>query len=267
LLQFSIISYYILLHSIIWFILLHFTLIYSDIKQVVYNEDKGNSSIFTDSFYAHNLIQIAKEEEIKKDFSNYLHDEVLQDLLSIKNMIKKSNKPEVQEIIIKTLDNLNISIRDQMHEYHPTILKALTLKENLHSLLETVEQTYCTKNITISFVCDDKLFLVEPYNLIVYRTLKELVTNAFKHSKCSQIKIFLSQEKEKIKLIVEDNGIGLQTSEQHMSNSHKGLYSIHEQVLYLNGEITITDKKPSGLCVIIRLPMKGEDSYQYFINR
>ena len=36
------------------------------------------------NFYINGMYQSLREEEIKKDFSNYLHDEILQDLLSIK---------------------------------------------------------------------------------------------------------------------------------------------------------------------------------------
>ncbi|WBL46146.1 hypothetical protein LOR37_15875 [Clostridium estertheticum] len=211
-----------------------------------------------------NIIQIYKEENIKNDFSNYLHDEVLQDLLSIKNMIYKLDKPQVKEIIIETLEALNNSIREEMQEYHPIMLKTFTSKENISNLLEMIKETYHRKKIPISFVCDDNLFLVEPYNLILYRMLRELVTNAFKHSKCIQIDVFLSQKKEKVELVVEDNGIGLDNIDV---KAHKGLASIHEQVRLLGGCMQIDSKKPSGLRVTIQITMRGDNSYEYFINR
>lgn len=256
LLQFNVISYFILIHSIVWLTLLYLMLVYRNI-----------SDLPSDSFYAHNIIQLLKEEELKKDFSNYLHDEVLQDLLSIKNMMKKSDRQEIREMIIKILSNLNLSIREQMQEYHPTILKTLSLKENLHNMLVMLKQTSGLKNIEISFACSDELFLVEPYNLVVYRILKELVTNALKHSKCSEIKVLVAQEKGEIELAVEDNGIGLKSTEQPTRDFHKGLPSIQEQIFLLNGKMILTENKPSGLCVTIHLPMKGENSYEYFISR
>ena len=97
--------------------------------------------------------------------------------------------------------------------------------------------------------------------------LKELVTNAFKHSNCSQIHLHLTQENGEIQLIVKDDGIGLATTEADILNGHKGLHSIKEQLLLLNGEITISNSNPSGLCITIVIPMKGDDSYKHFINR
>ena len=76
---------------------------------------------------------------------------MMKDLLSVKNMTSKSNRPEVQKIIYDTLDNLNVHIRDQMQNYHPIILKSLTLKENLDNLLEGIDETFPNKDINISF--------------------------------------------------------------------------------------------------------------------
>ncbi|MGO0861924.1 hypothetical protein ACTPEN_20060, partial [Clostridioides difficile] len=102
LLNFNIITYFIIIHCIFWFILLYFILIYTNIDDIIYNKNSVKKLNLQESNLINNLMQIYKEEELKKDFSNYLHDEVLQDLLSIKNMMKKSEKPDVKYIIIST---------------------------------------------------------------------------------------------------------------------------------------------------------------------
>ena len=267
LLQFNVIINIIIMHMILFMVLLRFTLMYKDVQCAILKNE--NFKMSNENFYAHNLMQVRKEEELKRDVSNYLHDEILQDILSIKNMINKSDKDEVRKVIFETLDNLNLSIREQMQEFHPTLLKTLTLKENYGYLLKTLEQKYGKGKIDIVFNCKKDQFLVDPYHLVVFRILKELVTNAIKHSKCSQITVALKQENEKVELIVEDDGIGLKEYEygKYGSNHHKGLNSINEQLLLLNGKMTISDNDPTGVCVYVQIPMKGDDSYQYFINR
>lgn len=265
--KFNIITYFIVIHTIFWFVLLYLTLLYNDVKETILNFDIEDSNILSKSSYAQNLVQIAKEERLKSDFSNYLHDEILQDILAVKNMMNKSGKEEVREIIVKTLDSLSLSIRVQMQEYHPTLLKTLTLKENYVNLLKMIQKKYGMKNVEISFECNEDLFLVEPYHLFVYRIVKELVTNAFKHSKCSKLVLSLKQENDEIELIVKDNGIGLIVNGQCTPNNHRGLNSIKEHLFLLNGKMIISECNPSGLCITILIPMKGEDSYEYFINR
>ncbi|MCU5445719.1 ATP-binding protein, partial [Bacillus cereus] len=146
-------------------------------------------------------------------------------------------------------------------------LKTLTLKENYRNLLKMIQKKYEMKHVNISFTCNDDLFLVEPYHLVVYRILKELVTNAFKHSNCSKLHLHVVQENGEIKLIVKDNGKGLTTTEADILNGHKGLNSIKEQLFLLHGKMTISNSNPSGLCITIIIPMKGDDSYKHFINR
>ena len=43
-------------------------------------------------------------------------------------------------MIVATLDNLSHTIRIEMQEYHPTLLKTLTLKENYHNLLKMIQK-------------------------------------------------------------------------------------------------------------------------------
>ena len=68
-------------------------------------------------------------------------------------MTPKSYRPEIKDIMIETLDNLNVRIRNQMQDYHPVILKTLTLKENLISLIESVSSAFPQRSLKVSFDC------------------------------------------------------------------------------------------------------------------
>ncbi len=267
LMKFSVAETFLILHSMIAFILIYSILLYSHTKKHLSLSNFENTSFLQSNFYMHSLKQIKREEDLKRDFSNYLHDEVLQDLLSVKIMMNKSECPDVRNLIVQALENLNFSIREQMQEYHPAMLKTLTLKENLQNLLDSILETRSNKDFRISFDCDDKLFLVEPYPLIVYRILKELTVNALKHSQGSCLNVTLLQEKGQIELIVQDNGIGMAATPHTDGKAHKGLSSIQEQLALINGSMKIELVQPNGLRIIVQFPMKGEGSYAYFIGR
>lgn len=125
---------------------------------------------------------------------------MLQDLLAVKNMVSKAYRPDIQDVITETLDNLNIHIREQMQDYHPVLLKNLTIKENYMNLIEAVAQGFPQKNVSISFECPDSLFLVEPYTLLVYRLIKELLTNVYKHSDGDRAWVTLLQKNGRDKI-------------------------------------------------------------------
>lgn len=250
-----------------------FALIYLCNIVLGFNLKNGKSSLTGQSRYFAVLQQLQKEEQLKTDFANFLHDDILQDILSCKNMLTKAHRPEVQKILAETLEHLNTAIREQMQDYHPVILKNLTIRENCQNLLDAVSQSFPRRNINISFECADTLFLVEPYNIFVYRLLKELLTNVYKHSDGNRAWVILSLEKNTmqnniITLRITDNGtarIACLTSAD--TTKHKGIISISEQVHSLDGTITFSDNTPHGICIQISIPMKGELSYEYFVSR
>lgn len=231
------------------------------------NLKNGTSSITKENDYHAALQQLQQEKILKSDFANFLHDDVLQDLLAIKNLMSKARRPDIQDMIVETLDELNTRIRRQMQDYHPILLKNLTAKENYQNLIEAVTLSFPQRNVVVSFDCSDSIFLVEPYNILIYRLLKELLTNVYKHSNGNRAWVILSQEKDIIKLSVSDNGMtDLESITSSDERTHKGIASIKEQIHHIGGTITFSNNAPNGICAQIVIPMKGDVSYQYFIS-
>lgn len=233
------------------------------------NLKNESSTIVKNSKYVLALNQLRSEEKLKNEIAVFLHDEVLQDLLSVKNMTGKSNRPEVQKIIYDTLNTLNVRIRNQMQDYHPIILKSLTYKENLDNLIKGLAEIFQNKAIKVSFECSNNLFIAEPYDILIYRWIKELLTNIYKHSDGKSAWIILSKERKLLKLTVCDNGTQTPVtniSELNNNIKHKGLSSIKEQVEKLGGIFTISNNNPQGFRIEIEIIMNGGNSYQYFIS-
>ena len=233
-----------------------------------FNFKKGQNKIIKESKYHVALQQLQWEEQLNLEFANFLHDDILQDLLSVKNMMKKADRSEVQKIITETLNNMNTYIREQMQDYHPTLLPKLTIKENYQNLLDGISQSFPHRNICVSFDCSDSLFLVEPYNIFVYRLLKEFVTNVYKHSTGEKAWITLTQDNGIIILNVSDNGtVDADVLSSADRLKHRGLAMITERVNNMDGSVSISNNHPHGICVQTILPMKGDVSYQHFVSR
>ena len=215
------------------------------------------------SFYEYTIAQLKHEEALRKEFTNYLHDDILQDLLSMKNLVRKADQIEIQRLLEDTLRKLTSSIRSQMQAYHPKLLKNLTFKENLQSVLDSISNDSDT---LIVLDCKDDIFLVEPYTMLICRFARELAVNALKHSHATRIDVKLQQENDMIILQVSDNGAGFSPPPDDHS-IHHGLASIQEQVSFLNGKMTIKENPGGGTNISIFIPMKGEESYASFVGR
>ena len=163
---------------------------------------------------------------------------------------------------------MNTYIRERMQDFRPAILPRLTVKENYQNLLSYISQSFPHRDIYIAFECPDSLFLAQPYDIFVYRLLKELVTNVYKHSTGEKAWITLMQDNGIIRLCVKDNGTAdAGTLLSTNLSEHRGLALINERVNNMDGSVKITDNVPHGICIQITLPMKGDVSYQYYISR
>ncbi len=245
-----------------------FVFVYACNIALDFNLKHGKSTMVRESKYHAALAQLQQEEQLNLEFANFLHDDILQDLLSIKNMMKKAGHPDIRKIITETLDNMNIYIRERMQDHRPAMLPKLTVKENYQNLLEYISQSFPQRNIRITFECPDSLFLAAPYDIFVYRLLKELVTNIYKHSTGEKAGITLTQDNGIIVLCIRDNGTAdADTLSSADLSKHSGLALITERVNNMEGSVKITNNFPHGVCIQITLPMKGDVSYQYFISR
>ncbi len=233
-----------------------------------FNLKQGKNNAVRESRYHAALAQLQREEQLNLGFANFLHDDILQDLLSVKNMMHKADRPDVQKMITETLDDMNTYIREQMQDYHPVLLPKLTVKENYQNLLAYISQSFPQRNIHIVFDCPDSLFLVAPYDIFVYRILRELATNIYKHSAGDRAWITLAQVNGTITLCVKDNGTAdADTLLSADPSRHRGLALIADRVSLMDGTVKITNGLPHGICIQITLPMKGDVSYQHFISR
>ena len=98
--------------------------------------------------------------------------------------------------------------------------------------------------------------------------MKELLTNVYKHSEGSRAWVILRQKNNMIELCVSDDGTANRSYLTDVDRKkHNGILSIAEQIGSIEGTIDISDNVPCGICIQIRIPMKGDVSYQYFISR
>ncbi|VGQ35642.1 sensory transduction protein kinase [Streptococcus pyogenes] len=75
---------------------------------------------------------------MRVEFSNYLHDDVLQNIIAIKNLLSLENSNITHGFIVNELNDLVSGIRDEMDTYHPIVPANQTMKENIQSLFDDI---------------------------------------------------------------------------------------------------------------------------------
>ncbi|ALL06556.1 hypothetical protein AQ505_14240 [Pedobacter sp. PACM 27299] len=88
----------------------------------------------------------------------------------------------------------------------------------------------------------------------LYRIIQELLNNIIKHAGASNAYLELVAEQGQLRIIVDDNGKGFDSS-LAMRSSGIGLENIRAKLSLYNGEMEITRKPEHGTLVVIRIPL------------
>ena len=192
-----------------------------------------------------------------------LHDGPLQELVALQlataNLLRSGGQGanqtaravEVSHLAQAAIDNLQQIIRDLMGDAS----QPLPLSSRLNELCE---QFKAGSGIDCKLQVVPAHVEFEPgVGEIVFRTLRELLTNVRKHSQATVVKLTSRFQKDEIAITVADNGIGVQSVAQRkhpFEGGGFGLWSIEHRLGELGGTLEIAND--SGLRATVVVPRK-----------
>lgn len=169
-------------------------------------------------------------------------------------------KLELQTMIetIKTIIN---GMREIIYDLRPMSLNNLGLALTVDSYCIQLQKTY---DIKVNFqTVGEEPELLSILKVTLYRILQEACSNIVKHAKASEIDILLAYEEKKVKLKIQDNGIGFLPEALPIENKEDelhgfGLTMMKERVTLLSGIISIDSVIQKGTTIMIEVPIKTE---------
>ena len=96
-------------------------------------------------------------------------------------------------------------------------------------------------------------------SVLVFRAVRELVTNIVKHAKATRAKVSLRSVRRMLEVGVEDNGQGFDTSRlghHSASGGGFGLFSIREQLERAGGNMRIDSTSGRGTRIMLTVPLQ-----------
>jgi len=212
-----------------------------------------------------NKILQAQEEE-RQRLSRELHDDVCQRLsamrLGIDIMEREAERnPKVVQKIRSTKEQIDRIIKDVRRmswNLRPTMLDDLGLGPALQRLCKDLILDHKAK-IRVKLPATIAGPFVGGTDITLYRIAQEALMNSVKHSNATKISIELTQNQERIRLVVADNGMGIETSRPPQpSNGHGlGLQSMKERAGLHHGTLQIISGAGKGTTVIAELPVES----------
>jgi len=109
-------------------------------------------------------------------------------------------------------------------------------------------------SIRFSFFGLENRFEIDS-EIIAFRVAQELINNALKYAKATEINVQLVQDPNRVSLTVQDNGIGFNV-EQVDENKSSGLRNIRSRIDSLQGQFSINSEPNQGTEVTIEFNIK-----------
>jgi two-component system CheB/CheR fusion protein len=211
------------------------------------------------------------EERERRRLAQDLHDRIGQSLALARMKlegVRGAGAADVQIAISASVDLLAAAIEDARtltFELAPPVLYDLGLTPALSWLCEDLERR---TGVHIEVAGDD---VRAPFDdataALVFRAVRELLTNVFKHAKARSARVVLGRQGEHFGIVVEDGGAGFDVEKAaHGRNIGFGLFSVREQIARLGGTVDIESAPQRGTRVSLRVPIVRDapvpDSHQ-----
>lgn len=209
--------------------------------------------------------QKQKVQDIRNKLVRELHDDTAGSLSTLTSLAKfkrkqalKTGKLEIKDIdqVIENCEKISYNFRDGIHILDPKhqtcyFLISRMQKHSIDTLQEQgieVEWTGMEENF-VKRILEMHITLNQYWN--IFFIFKEIINNITKHSQATEVAIVCAVSGYEIKIRVQDNGIGYDTSAQHTGY---GLQNLIKRSKEANADIIFQSIIGQGTTVTFGIP-------------
>lgn len=200
---------------------------------------------------------IEGQEKERKRLAIDLHDGLGGRLSGISLNLSKLDKDEPKEYPKQQLQKVMKDLGDALTELR-SIARNMMPETLVKFGLEAALKDYCSSmtgsetKVMLQFYGDEKGMDINQ-QVTIYRVIQELINNAIKHAKASEVLVQYMREGNKVDITVEDNGIGFSQEKNGGLPSGMGLSNLKTRVAYLKGHLDFHSEKNEGTTVNVNI--------------
>lgn len=202
------------------------------------------------------------QEEERRRISRELHDETGQALMVLRfqlEMLAGENENravagkirEALELLDRTIEGLRRTIA----QLSPRVLEEFGLSTAIRRQAQLLaKHTGMKARLEIP---DNWSSTDHDIDVALYRSVQEALHNVAKHSRASKFSVRLEVAEEKVRLQVEDDGVGFSRRATHVRGF--GLTGMRERAAALGGSMKVRSERGKGTSIQIQLPRVVKD--------
>lgn len=208
------------------------------------------------------LVEVQENE--RRYIARELHDETSQALTSLKlglHFLEQDATKNGMEERVAMLKNLTDDVLESLHhlamDLRPASLDHVCLQDALNILVESVgERSGLNTRFKVRGEARGKLG--QEVETSIYRIVQESLTNVVRHARASRADVIVDYQDEKVVVIVEDDGVGFDTTQAHKSG-HLGLVGMEERAEMLGGILYAESTPNVGTTLFVEIPYAFEN--------
>ncbi|WP_179213198.1 sensor histidine kinase [Maribacter sedimenticola] len=199
---------------------------------------------------------IEGQEKERQRVANELHDDLGSLMATIKlhfNTVKSKFKDPALHQAETLLEEAYQKVRGMAHSKNSGVMSDQGLLPAIKKMAQVITETNALQVTVEDFGMGDRL--ENSLELSLFRTVQELVANAIKHAEATTLNIQLTQHKDTLNIIVEDNGKGFDRTNAVKGKNGMGLTNIEKRIEHLEGHFTIDSVLGKGTSILIDIPI------------
>jgi PAS domain S-box-containing protein len=205
------------------------------------------------------------EQKQRQRFSNILHEDLQQVLLSAKarfDFLRESINNGTPEEVTNDINDIEELVRKALStskrlaiEFNPPTLKGEGLDAALGWLAHHIKNQYgLNVNVTIP---ENFAMVHEDERVLLVQLVQELLMNVVKHAGTAAADVDVKRKENHIFIVITDSGVGFDIEKEKdlaRDKIHMGLFSIEERLRLFGGDIMIESEPGKGTRITMKLP-------------
>jgi PAS domain S-box-containing protein len=204
---------------------------------------------------------LAQEDE-RRRIARELHDQLGQQLTALRLTLETLKAQSVERtdlrVQIETLEalahQLDQDVAFRVWELRPTALEDLGLQAALTNYVRTWSKHFGIEARLHTRQSNDER-LTSRVETVMYRLAQEALNNVAKHARANSVDVVLECGSEHVSLVIEDNGVGFDTSNPETAGEGFGLIGMRERAALVGAALQIESAPGRGTTVIVRAPV------------
>lgn len=188
------------------------------------------------------------EEKERKRIAEDLHDRV-GSMLSAMKLQTDTSDTKLTTLLDETVDE----VRRISHNLETKVLNKFGLIAALEDLADKIKGSEKI-NFDLQYL-DLTERLENKVEINAYRIVQELISNALKHSRATEIVTQVNRIEDQLVITVEDDGVGFNSLAVKESSSGMGLRNVMSRAHELNGHFNVDSGKGQGTMITVEFPI------------